>query len=171
MSQERDRRMRRARLLGAVGTAVPVTVALVFGLRVEGGLPWWAVAVCAVPAAAFAGWSGAGIGGIRGSRDEVLEPGERVVGVYTVKPPYREHLPPDAHEGPQYALRVTTRSLEMWERGVLLWRHPLTDLRLLTEGPRLRVHHHDGREAGTMILEPSYAAQEVRLAARRCGAA
>ncbi|MCX4477028.1 hypothetical protein OOK44_11255 [Streptomyces cellulosae] len=89
MSQERDRRMRRARLLGAVGavgTAVPVTVALVFGLRLEGGLLWWAVAVCAVPAAAFAGWSGAGIGGIRGSRDEVLEPGERVVGVYTVKP-------------------------------------------------------------------------------------
>ncbi|WP_241911305.1 hypothetical protein [Streptomyces sp. DH-12] len=60
--------------------------------------------------------------------------------------------------------------MEMGERDALLWRHPLPELRLIAEGPRLRVHH-DGREAGTMVLERPDAAQEIRGVARRHGAA
>ncbi|WP_225994469.1 hypothetical protein [Streptomyces sp. SS1-1] len=64
---------------------------------------------------------------------------------------------------------LTTRHLEMWERAVLLWRHPLPELRLLTEG-RACASTHDGREAGTMLLEQPNAAREICGAARRHGA-
>ncbi|MEU4883298.1 hypothetical protein OIE82_23040 [Streptomyces althioticus] len=159
-------RMRRATLSGAAVTAAPA-VAAVAALGYEAGLPWWGIAAAGVLVAPLAGWAGSRIGRLRGLRDEVLEPGEKALGVYAVQPPYREHLPPDAHEGPQYELRLTSRHLEMWERAVLLWRHPLPELRLLAEGPRLRVFH-EGREAGTMLLGRN--AQEVRDRARRHGA-
>ncbi|MFF5344940.1 hypothetical protein ACFY4H_30275 [Streptomyces althioticus] len=159
-------RMRRARLTGAAVTAGPA-VAAVAGLGHEAGMPWWDIAAAAVLVAPLAGWAGSRICRLRGLRDEVLEPGEKALGVYAVQPPYREHLPPNAHEGPQYELRLTTRNLEMWERAVLLWRHAPPELRLLAEGPRLRVFR-DGCEAGTMLLGRN--AQEVRDTARRHGA-
>ena len=169
MSQGRGGRIRRARLVGAVAMALPASAAAVVGFGIEGGLPWWVVMAGTLAAAGFGGWAGAQIGRQRGIRNEVLEPGETVLGTYTVRPPYTRHTPPSAHEGPQYQLRMTTRHLEMWERAVLLWRHPLTELRLLTEGPRLRIHH-DGREAGTMLLEHPNAAHDICSVARRHGA-
>ncbi|MCZ7459340.1 hypothetical protein [Streptomyces sp. WMMC940] len=167
MDQGRDQRIRRARLFGAVAMAVLAAVAMV-GYGIRAALPWWAVATVALLTAGLAGWTGAQIGRQRGIRNEVLEPGETVLGTYTVRPPYTEHTPPAAHEGPQYQLRVTTRCMEMWERSALLWRHPWPELRLITDGPRLRIHH-EGREAGTMLLEQPGAAQEIRGVARRHG--
>ncbi|WP_399921059.1 hypothetical protein [Streptomyces kanamyceticus] len=97
-------------------------------------------------AAGLAGWAGSRIGRREGVRDAVLTPGEKVVATYNVQPPFTEHTPPAAHEGPQYQLRV------------------------IADGTRLRVHHQ-GQEVGTMLLERSGAAQEIRLNARRHGAA
>ncbi|MEV7221825.1 hypothetical protein ACFT5D_18715 [Streptomyces sp. NPDC057144] len=168
MSQESDRRIRLARLFGAAVTAFLAVIAVV-GFGIQADLPWWAMGAGALLTAGLAGWAGAQIGRQRGIRNEVLEPGETVLGTYTVRPPYTEHTPPAAHEGPQYQLRMTSRSMEMWERTVLLWRHPLPELRLISEGPRLRIHH-DGHEAGTMLMEQPSAAQEICSVARRHGA-
>ncbi|MFF1460372.1 hypothetical protein [Streptomyces sp. NPDC058330] len=156
-------------LSGAAGTAVLAVVA-VAGLGMKAGLPWWLLAAVALLTAGLAGWTGARIGRRDGIRDEVLEPGDQVLGTYTVRPPSTQHAPPPAHEGPQYQLRVTTRHVEMWERSVLLWRHPWPELRVLADGDRLR-HHHQGREAGTMLRERPGAVREVLLTAGRHGAA
>ncbi|KUO16172.1 hypothetical protein AQJ91_37790 [Streptomyces dysideae] len=139
-----------------------------FGIRL--GLPWWAMAAVCVPTAGLAAWTGVRIGRRRGIRDQALEPGETVLGTYTVRPPYAEHTPPDLHQGPQYQLLVTTHGVQMWERSVLLWRHPWPELRVLVDGPRLRLHH-EGREAGTMQLQDPAAVYEIRAIARRHGAA
>ncbi|MFJ8194912.1 hypothetical protein ACIQ8D_34965 [Streptomyces sp. NPDC096094] len=163
--RDSGRPIRRAELTGTAGIAVlPVAAVVLAG--VEASLPWWAVAGPAVLTAGLAGWAGARIGRRRTVRGEALEPGEKVLGTYTVRPPYREHTPPAAHEGPQYQLLVTSHGLQLWERSALLWRHPWPELRVLVDGPRLRVHH-EGREAGNMLLEPAGAAQEVRLVAAR----
>ncbi|MFE0804376.1 hypothetical protein [Streptomyces sp. NPDC058812] len=159
------RPLRRAELIGAAGTAV-LPVAAVVLVGVKASLPWWAVAGPAVLTAGLAGWAGVRTVRRRAVRDEALEPGEKVLGTYTVRPPYREHTPPAAHEGPQYQLLVTSHGLQLWERSALLWRHPWPELRVLVDGPRLRVHH-EGHEAGIMLLEPAGAAQEVRLVAAR----
>ncbi|WP_330480448.1 hypothetical protein [Streptomyces sp. NBC_00724] len=164
----RDRRIRRARSFGAAATAFLAVVAVV-GFGAKAGLPWWAVVAGALLTAGLAGWTGAQIGRQHGIRNEVLEPGETVVGTYTVRPPYAEHTPPAAHEGPQYQLRVTTRSMEMWERSALLWRYPWSELRLIADGLRLRIYH-EGREAGTILLEQSGAVHEIRGLATRHGA-
>ncbi|MGW4431899.1 hypothetical protein [Streptomyces tendae] len=156
---------RRSALTGAAATAVlPVAAVVLAG--VEAALPWWAVAGPAVLTAGLAGWAGVRISRRRAVRRDALEPGEKVLGTYTVRPPYREHTPPAAHEGPQYQLVVTSRGLQLWERSALLWRHPWPELRVLVDGPRLRVHH-EGREAGHMHLEPPGAAQEIRMVAAR----
>ncbi|MFJ3722848.1 hypothetical protein ACIPYQ_09795 [Streptomyces sp. NPDC090045] len=164
----RNGRVRRAGLAGAAVTALLAVVAVV-GLGVEAGLPWWAVVAVALVTAALAGWAGAQIGRRQGVRNEALEPGEKVLGTYTVRPPYAAHTPPAAHEGPQYQLLLTTHGIQMWERSVLLWRHPWPELRVIADGPRLRVHHQ-GDEVGAMLLEQPGAVQEIRLAARRHGA-
>ncbi|APU44490.1 hypothetical protein BSL84_17095 [Streptomyces sp. TN58] len=132
-------------------------------------LPLWAVVAVASLTAGLAGWTGAQMGRQRGIRKEVLEPGETVVGTYTVRPPYTEHTPPEAHEGPQYQLQATTSGLQMWERSALLWRHPWPELQVIAEGPRLRIYHQ-GREAGTMLLEQPHAVLEIRGIAARHGA-
>ncbi|MEV8126749.1 hypothetical protein AB0P07_22070 [Streptomyces sp. NPDC085944] len=156
---------RRSALTGAAATAVlPVTAVVLAG--VEAALPWWAIAGPAALTTGLAGWAGVRISRRRAVRREALEPGETVLGTYTVRPPYREHTPPAAHEGPRYQLVVTSRGLQLWERSALLWRHPWPELRVLVDGPRLRVHH-EGREAGHMLLEPPGAAQEVRRVATR----
>ncbi|MET9805091.1 hypothetical protein [Streptomyces halstedii] len=165
----RERRLQCAALSGAAAMAVLATAASV-ALGTKGGLPWWVVAAVGVVTAGLAGWTGVRIGRRRGIRDEVLEPGEQVVGTYTVRPPTTEHTPPAAHEGPQYQLRVTSRGVEMRERSVLLWRHPWTELRLLADGPRLRIHHQV-REAGTMLLERPGAVGKILLTAKAHGAA
>ncbi|WP_234432839.1 MULTISPECIES: hypothetical protein [unclassified Streptomyces] len=163
-----DWRVRRAGLSGAVVTALPAVVAVVsYGARAD--LPWWAVVAVALLTAGLAGWTGAQIGRRRGIRNEVLEPGEKMLGTYTVRPPYTEHTPPAAHEGPQYQLRVTTRGMQMWERSALLWRHPWPELRVIADGPRLRIHHEE-REVGTMLLEQPGAVHEICHAAGRHGA-
>ncbi|MFJ1831727.1 hypothetical protein [Streptomyces sp. NPDC088178] len=161
----------RIRRTGAAGGAVMALAAAasVVASGIEADLPWWLVVGVAVPAAGLAGWAGSRIGRQGAVRDTALEPGERVLGTYTVRPPYTEHILPSPHEGPQYQLRVTTHGVQMWERATLLWKRPWTELRLITDGPRLRIHHQ-GEEAGTMLLEPPGAVQEVRLTARRHGA-
>ncbi|MER6256706.1 hypothetical protein ABT224_35710 [Streptomyces sp. NPDC001584] len=58
--------------------------------------------------------------------------------------------------------------MQLWERSVLLWRHPWPELRVIADGPRLRIHHR-GQEAGSMLLEQPGAVQEIRLASRRYG--
>ncbi|MFB7917368.1 hypothetical protein [Streptomyces sp. NPDC056061] len=161
-------RMRRSEVNGAVATVVAALVAIV-GAGVVGDLPWWVVAGAAVVVVWPAAWTGARIGRRSGIRDQALEPGEDVLGTYTVRPPYTEHTPVAPHEGPQYELLVTNRGLQMWERSVLLWRHPWSELRLVVDGPRLRVHHED-REVGVMRLEHPGAVQEIRAAAGRLGA-
>lgn len=81
-----DWRVRRAGLSGAVVTALPAVVAVVsYGARAD--LPWWAVVAVALLTAGLAGWTGAQIGRRRGIRNEVLEPGEKMLGTYTVRPP------------------------------------------------------------------------------------
>ncbi|WP_335938822.1 hypothetical protein [Streptomyces sp. PTD5-9] len=83
-------------------------------------------------------WAGARIARRTGVRDEVLEPEEKAVATYTIRPPYAEHAPPSLHEGPQYELRVTTSGLQMRERSALLWRYPWKELRLIVDGPVAR---------------------------------
>ncbi|MFE2126978.1 hypothetical protein [Streptomyces amritsarensis] len=168
MDEVQERRILRARLSGAARTALPAVVAIV-GLGAIGDLPLWAVVTVALLTAGTADWAGAQLGRQRGLREQVLEPGETVVGTYTVLPPYTEHTPPAAHEGPQYQLQATTRGLQMWERSALLWRHPWPELRVIAEGTRLRIYH-EGREAGTMLLEQPGAVLEIRGAAVRHGA-
>lgn len=168
MDGGRGGRLRRAGAAGAAVTGLLAVVAAV-GAGVRADLPGWAVAAAALVTAGPAGWAGSRIGRRRRVRDEVLQPGEQVVGTYAVRPPYTEHVPPAAHEGPQYELRLTTHGIQMWERSALLWRHPWAELRVMADGPRLRVHH-DGREAGTMLLERPGAVQEIRLVAIRHGA-
>lgn len=158
----------RARLYGAVVAALLAVLAVV-GFGIKADLPLWAVVAVALLTAGLAGWTGAQIGRQRGIRNGVLEPGETVVGTYTVRPPYAEHTPPAAHEGPQYQLLVTTHGAQMWERSALLWRHPWPELRVIADGPRLRIYH-EGREAGTMLLEQPGAVHEVRCIATRHGA-
>ncbi|MFG3133941.1 hypothetical protein [Streptomyces tendae] len=161
----RSESLRGSALVGAAGTAfLPVVAVVVAGA--EAALPWWAVTGPAVLTAGLAGWAGVRISRRRDVRRAALEPGETVLGTYTVRPPYREHTPPAAHEGPQYQLVVTSLGLQLWERSALLWRHPWPELRVLVDGARLRVHH-EGRETGHMLLEPPGAAQEVRRAAAR----
>lgn len=165
----RDGRLRRAGLASGSVTAL-LAVAAVVALGLEADLPWWAVTAAALLTAGFAFWTGARIGRRESIQDQALEPGETVVGDYAVRPPYTDHTPPAAHEGPQYQLRLTTHGIQMWERSVLLWRHPWPELRVIADGPRLRIHHQ-GQEAGAMLLEQPGAVQEIRLAARRHGAA
>ncbi|WP_405710952.1 hypothetical protein OG264_19145 [Streptomyces xanthophaeus] len=168
MDEVQERRILRARLSGAAGTALLAAVVVV-GFGVKADLPLWAVVALTLLTAGPAGWTGAQLGRQRGLREQVLEPGETVVGTYTVRPPYTEHTPPAAHEGPQYQLQATTHGLQMWERSALLWRHPWPELRVIAEGPRLRIYH-EGREAGTMLLEQPGAVLEIRGVAVRHGA-
>ncbi|MFF1699854.1 hypothetical protein ACFVXC_40520 [Streptomyces sp. NPDC058257] len=44
----------------------------------------------------------------------------------------------------------------------------MPELRVIIDGPRLRVHHGE-REAGTVLLERPDAVHESRLAAKRYG--
>ncbi|MFJ6016385.1 hypothetical protein [Streptomyces sp. NPDC092952] len=157
-------RLRHRARAGAVATLVSVELVVVGG-TLKASLPWWAVASMAVAAAWPACWTGARIGRREGVRSAALEPGETVTGTYTVRPPYTEHTPPSLHEGPQYQLVVTSLGLQMWERSVLLWRHPWPELRVTTDGPRLRVQH-DGDEIAAMLLEPTTASREILVAAR-----
>ncbi|WP_406016742.1 hypothetical protein OG520_41650 (plasmid) [Streptomyces sp. NBC_00984] len=64
---------------------------------------------------------------------------------------------------------MTTRGMQMWEHSALLWNHPWPQLRVVADGPRLRVHH-EGREVGAMLLERAGAVQEVVAVKRRYGA-
>lgn len=168
MDEGRERRIRRAALSVAATTAL-LAVVTVVGYGVQAGMPWWGLVAVALPVAGFAGLGGSRLGRLRGIRKESLEPGEKVLGTYTVRPPYTDHTSPDPYAGPQYQLRVTTHGVQMWERAVLLWRHPWPELRVLADGPRLRIHHQ-GREAGTMLLEQPGAAQEIRRLAGQHGA-
>ncbi|MFB8030582.1 MULTISPECIES: hypothetical protein [unclassified Streptomyces] len=52
----------------------------------------------------------------------------------------------------------------------LLRKHPWPELRVIVDGPRLRIHHL-GQEAGTMLLEQPGTVAEVRQAALRHGVA
>ncbi|MEU2130383.1 hypothetical protein [Streptomyces sp. NPDC018352] len=131
--------------------------------------PWWVLAPAAVLVATLGGRAGARLGREDATRAEALEPGEIAIGTYTVRPPYADHGPPPPYESPQYQLRLTTRGMQMWERAVMLWSHPWPELRVVADGPRLRVHH-EGREAGVMLLEPAGAVQEVLTIGRRYGA-
>ncbi|WP_265291943.1 hypothetical protein [Streptomyces sp. SHP 1-2] len=160
-----DRRLRRAELGGAAATVAAAEVAVVAAC-LQASLPWWAVVGAALVVAGPAGWTGLRIGRRAGVRARSLEAGETVLGTYTVRPPYTEHTPPAAHEGPRYQLMATSLGLRMWERSVLLWWHPWPELRVLTDGPRLRVHH-GGEEIAAMLLEPPTAAREIRLIAER----
>ncbi|WP_328875233.1 hypothetical protein OHT76_37030 [Streptomyces sp. NBC_00287] len=167
MHDERDPRIGRAALIGAV------VGALLCGAIALGGLaklhaPGWAGAIGVLMILGLGAWTGTSIGRRRGVRDAVLEPGEEVLGTYTVRPPYAEHTPPDLHNGPQYAVRVTTLGIQLWERSVLLWRYPWPELRVLVDGPRLRLHR-EGEEVGTLLLEPPGSVHEIVAAARRYG--
>ncbi|MFE5089974.1 hypothetical protein ACFRCI_06150 [Streptomyces sp. NPDC056638] len=167
-AEGRSRRIRRAGLCAGAATAFFAVVAVV-GRAAEVAPPWWVLAPVAVLVAVLAGRAGVRLGREDGVRAEALEPGENVIGTYTVRPPYADHSPPSPYESPQYQLRVTTRGMQMWERAVLLWNHPWPELRVVADGPRLRVHH-EGREAGVMLLERAGAVQEVVTIGRRCGA-
>ncbi|MFJ9059921.1 hypothetical protein [Streptomyces sp. NPDC102409] len=156
--------VRRTRTVRATVSA-GIAGATVIGLG-AGVLPWWQVLALALPATGLAGRAGSRIGRIDGIRAARLEPGERVLGTYAVRPPYTEHTPPSPHEGARYHLRLTSRGVELWERAELLRKHPWPELRVIVDGPRLRIHHL-GQEAGTMLLEQPGAVTEVRPAAQR----
>ncbi|MFJ8450501.1 hypothetical protein [[Kitasatospora] papulosa] len=167
MNEDHTSRIRRTAARRAAAGALLAAVA-VLGPGLGAGVPWWLVLALAVPAAALAGWAGSRIGRQGAIRDNELDPGEQVLGTYAVRPPYTEHTPPSPHDGPQYHLRVTTRGVQMWERAALLWKHPWPEVRVIADGQRLRIHHQ-GQEAGTMLLEHPGAAQAVHLIAQRHG--
>lgn len=167
MSGDGDRPSRRATVTGAlVGALLGAVLGLVGLARL--GAPWWAL-LAVLGVAAGGASTGAAIGRRRDVRDAALEPGETVLGTYTVRPPYTEHTPPDLQQGPQYQVRVTTLSIQLWERSALVWRHPWPELRVVADGPRLRLHR-GADEAGTLLLEQPGAGHEVLAAARRHGA-
>ncbi|MFB6818157.1 hypothetical protein ACFCV8_26805 [Streptomyces sp. NPDC056347] len=166
--KDKKGRLRRSSLVGAV-VVVVTAEATVVGGGIKASLPWWALVGTALVVAWPAAWTGARIGRREGIRSAALAPGETVVGTYTVRPPFTEHTPPSAHEGPQYQLVVTSVGLQMWERHILLWRYGWPDLRVTADGPRLRVLH-EGNEVAAPLLEPTTAAQEIRLVAARYAA-
>ncbi|WP_260462200.1 hypothetical protein [Streptomyces sp. TRM72054] len=63
---------------------------------------------------------------------------------------------------------MTMQGSRLWERSVLRWRYPRPELRMLVDGPRLRLHH-EVREAGTMLPAQAGAVYEIRVLARRHG--
>ncbi|MGV9455570.1 hypothetical protein [Streptomyces sp. NPDC003635] len=166
MSGDGDRRVRRATVTGALAGAL-TGGAIALGGLAKLDAPWWALTAGVLVFLGLGAWTGTSIGRRRGARDAVLEPGEAVLGTYTVRPPYTEHTPADLHQGPQYQVRVTTHGIQLWERSALLWRHPWPQLRVVADGPRVRLHR-GGEEVGALLLEGS--AHEVLAAARRYGA-
>ncbi|MFE2287676.1 hypothetical protein ACFXDJ_26365 [Streptomyces sp. NPDC059443] len=164
---ERARRIRRGALSG--GGAIALLAVVAFIARGAEVAPWWVLAPGSVLVAVFAGLAGARLGREDAVRAQVLEPGETVLGAHTVRPPYTDHSPSGPYESPPYQLRVTTRGMQLWERSVLLWNHPWPELRVVLDGPRLRVQH-EGRDAGVMLLERAGAEYEVLATARRYGA-
>lgn len=168
---ERQRRIRRAAVAGAT-TATCLAAA---SIAVEGiagaasGIPWLIVVPFTVMCSAFAGWAGARTGRENAVRAETLEPGERLIGTYTVRPPFTPRRGPTPYENPPFQLLLTSRHLQLWEHSNLLWAHPWAELRLAVDGPHLKIYHR-GEEAGFMILEPPGTPLEIQLAARRLGA-
>ncbi|MFD6420930.1 hypothetical protein [Streptomyces sp. NPDC060198] len=149
----------------AVGAGCVTAVVVGLPLALE-DVPWGLTAALALAAAVGAGLTGWRTSRRESARNAVLEPGERVLNAYVVRPTYTGYTPPSPSEGPQYVLRSTTRGLEMWERDILLWRHPWTELRVVLDGQLLRVQHL-GEQAGVMRLERQESALEVTLTARR----
>ncbi|MFD3582781.1 hypothetical protein [Streptomyces sp. NPDC058683] len=142
------------------------------GLLVQGyaaRIPWWIIWPFTALCAGFAAWAGARTGRENRIRKETPEPGEALLSTYTVKPPFTPARRPTPYENAPYQLRLTTRNLQLWEQADLLWTYPWNGLRLLVDGPRLRIFHQ-GREAGLLQLEHPGAVQEVLRAARRLGA-
>ncbi|MEV5161786.1 hypothetical protein [Streptomyces sp. NPDC053728] len=168
MNEDRTARMRRARNIRAAASACAVG-ALMIGIG-AGVLPWWQVLSVALAMAALVWWLSSRTGRTDRIHEAPSESGERVIGTYAVQPPPTGHHPASPYEGPRHHLRVTSRGIEMWERADLLWKHPWPELRVIVDGPRLRIHHR-GQEAGTMLLEQPGAVAEVRLAAQRHGVA
>ncbi|WP_330296536.1 hypothetical protein [Streptomyces sp. NBC_00503] len=164
---EPARRVRRAGL--AAGGALGAMAVVTFVARGAEVAPWWVLAPGSVLVAALAGLAGARLGREDAVRAQALAPGEIVLGAHTVRPPYTDHSPSGPYESPPYQLRVTTRGMQLWERSVLLWNHPWPELRVVLDGPRLRVQHQ-GLEAGVMLLERAGAEHEVLATARRYGA-
>ncbi|MFD7491040.1 hypothetical protein ACFV8T_01225 [Streptomyces sp. NPDC059832] len=167
-AEGRSRRIRRAGLCAGAATAL-IAVVTAVGRVAEVAPPWWVLVPVTALVAVLAGRAGARLGREDAVRAEALESGENVIGTYTVRPPYVDHSPPSLYESPQYQLRLTTRGMQMWERSALLWNHPWPELRVVADGPRLRIHH-EGREVGAMLLERAGAVQEVVAVKRRYGA-
>jgi hypothetical protein len=165
---ERQRRIRRAAVSGGV-TATCLGAASIAVEGFTGAVPWWFVVPFTALCSAFAGWAGTKTGRENAVRAETLEPGEQLLGTYTVRPPFTPDRGPTPYENPPFQLLVTSRHLQLWEHANLLWAYPWPDLRLAVDGPRLKIYHQ-GQEAGFMILEPPGAVREIQLAARRLGA-
>lgn len=86
-----------------------------------------------------------------------------------MRPPSAPQRAATPHENPPYQLRLTTRTLHLWEHAGPLWSHPWKELRVTADGPRLRVFHQ-GQERGVLLVEPPGSAEELQPAARRLGA-
>ncbi|MFI6244680.1 hypothetical protein [Streptomyces sp. NPDC051016] len=165
---DRRRRIRRATMTGAALTGLVVggSVALQ-GLLAH--FPWWFFAPIAGASVGLVTWAGGRIARESQVRAETLEPDEDVLGTYTVKPSFAPPRAPTTYETPAYQLRVTSRHLQLWQQANLLWTYPWSGLRLVTDGPLLRIFHQD-QEAGVLTLERPGEVEEVRREARRLGA-
>ncbi|MEU2268982.1 hypothetical protein ABZ568_21745 [Streptomyces olindensis] len=97
VDETRHRPVRRAGLTGGAVTAL-LAVAACAGHATKAELPWWAVLAVAVSTVSLTGWTGARIGRRRGPRDEPFEPGEQLLGTYTLRASHPEHMP---HPGPR----------------------------------------------------------------------
>ncbi|MFF7472591.1 hypothetical protein [Streptomyces sp. NPDC008092] len=162
------RRVRRATVIGACLTGL-VGGGGFFVQGYTAHFPGWFFWPIAVPTVGLFTWAGARLGRESQIRTETLEPGETVLGTYTVKPSFAPPREPTTYESPAYQLRLTSRHLQLWQQANLLWTYPWSDLRLVTDGPLLRIYRQS-QEAGVLTLERPGAVKEVQLKARSLGA-
>ncbi|MEU8617860.1 hypothetical protein [Streptomyces sp. NPDC048623] len=166
-----SRRIRRAGILGGAAAAATGGVYIFLELVTGGPLRWAAAPVAAVcfGVVVFAGFSA---GREHGTRKETIAPGETVLCTYGV---WAEPAPPASRRASvdfsPYQLRLTDRQLQLWQYATLVWAHPWTQVRLVTDGPLLRVLHED-REIAAVVGAASATGmpEEVRFVAGRMAA-
>ncbi|MCZ0982336.1 hypothetical protein O1L60_34980 [Streptomyces diastatochromogenes] len=160
---DQERLIHRRAVRGAVGGGIIgmlAPAALTFSYFPSGviELLWrsgwsWALGGLAVLACGALGtWSGARLGRINGVREGALEAGEAVLSLYSVRPPVVDGRPTKPADATRFELRVTDRSLQLWDGPDQLWRHPWSELRLTEADDGLLLVHHGDRAIAELLL-------------------
>ncbi len=142
---------------GIIGTVAPVALTASYFPREAIELLWrfewsWGLGGLVVLACGALGtWSGVRAGRINGVREVALEPGETVLSAYAVRPPVVDGRPTKPTDTARFELRVTDRSLQLWDGPDRLWRHPWPGVRLTTVDDSLLLVQHGDRTIAELL--------------------